>query len=384
MVRTLLAVGLALALIGSVSNDAVDSEARSAAAELAGRFKAVADNVAQAHVLQGVLDGQTVGAQSREYSVPATLMRQQAALVAVGLVKAAPSLLKLRDAAAARVQTQSVATPPAQQSGSAETLRDLGINADLLNKAGVLREASLDADIQALDPNDTPPPGPVWSAIQSKGTVNLASSMVTMPQYCLRIGIPSFGSAYSDAFQRGDVAEGVLGGLAPRDGEGQYPCVTRRGKTEQQSLDRDLTVHCLTRQNVRVLTCGSSAELADAVRFLNASATLDDMMRALVLNSPSEGLIWQRIAHARMGVERSYPATAWTETSTEGYERYDARLAAWFAAAASAPRALVIVLDCSAAMEDFDRRDIGLRVASSLLRSLGPADLVALGTHALH
>ena len=53
------------------------------------------------------------------------------------------------------------------------------------NKTGVLRQTSLDTDIQALDPNDTPPPGPVWSTIQSKGTVNLTSIILTMTQYCL-------------------------------------------------------------------------------------------------------------------------------------------------------------------------------------------------------
>ena len=42
-----------------------------------------------------------------------------------------------------------------------------------------------------------------------------------------------------------------------------------------------------------------------------------------------------------MVVERSYPATSSTETSTEGYERYDVRLAAWFAASDSASGGLV-------------------------------------------
>ena len=117
----------------------------------------------------------------------------------------------------------------------------------------------------------------------------------------------------------------------------------------------------------------------ELARFLKASAALDQEMRERVRvpPAPAGGLLWQRIAYADMGAERSFPAVVWKEAALEPYERYDPRLQSWFVAAASAPRALVVVLDTGAAMEEFDRRTIATRVVSGVLRSLGPADIVA-------
>ena len=361
-------------------------DAAEPALQLAALLRAVVDNVTQPHVLQDVLTGRSTGAQARTAEVSAALLRQQAVLWAEGIVSAGPALLRLRDAAA-QAQTQrwqaaaaeAAAVMPLHDAATpGQAMRDLGVDADMMRETGVLREASLDADVKALEPAATPPVGSVWSPLVSKGLVNIAGSVVTLPQYCLRVGVPSFGSAYSDASHRGDVAEGVLGGLAPRDAEGQYPCVTRRGNFEQQSLDSAMQIHCMTRLSARVLACGSSAELVDTAQFFNTSATLDSAMRTVLLRPPSAGLLWQRISHAYMGAERSFPAMVWTEGSTEPYERYDPRLQSWFWAAASAPRALVVVLDTGAAMEEFDRREIALRVVRAVIRSIGPADLIAL------
>ena len=385
--RVLIAV--LLFALGTGGDGEVAELARAAAEHLAARIREVAANVTHARVLQAALDGEVYGAQARSFSVNASLLRRQARLAEEGLVAAAaPSLLSLRDAAAKAQARAAEMYPPAQQQEPAsqsgpvaddlgEAMRAQGVDADRLREAGVLREAALDADVKALDPAAAVPTGSVWSPMLKGATVSMASSVVTMPQYCLRVGIPAFGSAFSDASHRGDVAHGVLGGLAPRADEGQYPCLTRRRMMEQQSLDSALPIRCLTRQNARVLTCGSAEELVDAVRFLNASATLDGTLRASLKAPPSVGLLWQRIAFARMGVERSFPAMVWTEGFKDAYERYDPRLQPWFWAAASAPRALVVVLDTGAAMEEFDRRDIALRLVSAVLRSVGPGDLVA-------
>ena len=398
--RVLIAVLMfALGTGGDGEEDILLAElARAAADQLEARIREVAANVTHARVLQAALDGEVYGAQARSYSVNASLLRRQSQLAEEGLVAAAaPSLLSLRDEAAqahkAEMYPPAQQQEPASQSGPGaddpgEAMRAQGVDADRLREAGVLREAALDADVKALDPAAAAPAGSVWSPMLKGATVSMASSVVTMPQYCLRVGIPDFGSAFSDESHRGDVAHGVLGGLAPRADQGQYPCLTRRkkmdgvgwilgGGPEQQSLDSALPIRCLTRQNARVLTCGSAEELVDAVRFLNASATLDGTLRASLKAPPSVGLLWQRIAFARMGVERSFPAMVWTEGSKDAYERYDPRLQPWFWAAASAPRALVVVLDTGAAMEEFDRRDIALRLVSAVLRSVGPGDLVA-------
>ena len=357
--------------------------ARSAAEQLADRLREVAVNLTHAHALQAALDGEVYGAQARAYSIPATLLRRQAKLAEQGLVgAAAPSLLRLRDAAAQAQPTPTAAAAPdapvpGGQDDPGAAMRAQGVDADRLREAGVLREAALDADVKALDAAAAAPAGSVWTSMLRDAPVNLASSVVTMPQYCLRVGLPDFGPAYSDASHRGDVAHGVLGGLAPRFDEGQYPCLTRQGNMGQQSLDSALPIRCLTRLNARVLTCGSAEELVDAVRFLNASATLDGMLRTALEAPVSAGLLWHRIAYTRMGVERSFPAMVWTQGAKDAYERYDPRLQPWFWAAASAPRALVVVLDTGAAMEEFDRRDIALRLVSGVLRSAGPSDLVA-------
>jgi hypothetical protein len=382
------AVFTALAPVsGQIDTAMAQHLANQVSRKLAADFRSLNHDVTQAHVLQAVLDGPTVGAQAQSYSLPGLLMRQQAGQVAEGLVASARSLLELRDATT-QAQATAGANSAEQQRKEAEAvmldsndriqaLQDLGVDADRLTRAGILREASLEADVQAIDPAVLPPAGSLWTS-QADRTVSVAGSVVTLPQYCLRIGIPSFGLAYTAAYHRGNIAEGVLGGLAPRPNEGQYPCVTRQGNLEQQSLDSSFSIQCLTRVNARVLTCGATGELVDTVRFLNATATLDSTLRSLLAVHASAGLLWQRIAHSRMGVERSFPAMLWKEGSTDAYERYDPRLQPWFWAAASAPRALVVVLDTGAAMEEFDRRDIALRVVSAVLRSVGPADLVAL------
>jgi hypothetical protein len=242
----------------------VQAQARGSAAQLAARIRLLADNVTRAAVLQDVIDGRrgAVGAQVRAYSIPASLLREQAGLAADGLVAAAPSLLRLRDAAAAaeRARRQAEAPSASAAAEAGGTLQDIGVDADQLRQTGVLREAALDADIKALDPAAVPPAGSFWSPFLSKGPVNLAGSAVTLPQYCLRVGTPSFGSAYSSPSQRDDVAAAILGGMAPGD-DGKYPCVTRNSNLEQQSLDASNPIYCLTRLNVRVVTCGSRAEM---------------------------------------------------------------------------------------------------------------------------
>ena len=367
-------------------------DATEAAEQLSVRIREVTQHVTQAHILQAVLDGPAFGAQNHTSAVSAGLLSQQRRLAAERLLSAAPSLLKLRDATAEAQQPHSdvaVPSPRRQATGASQQPADLvqalrrdGVDADTLSAAGVLREAGLDADVQSLDSTALPPTDSPWSVAGHEASV--AGSVVTMPQYCLRIGTPSFGPAYSSPLARDNIAEGLLGGLAPRADEGQYPCVTRNGKQEQQSLDSTLNILCFTRRNARVITCGSKAELIDIVRFLNASATLDGTMRGLLSapltphNTLASIVLWQRIAHADMGVERSFPGMVWRETSLDPYERYDSRLQPWFWAAASAPRALVVVLDTGAAMDEWDRHDLALRLVTAVFRSVGPADLIGL------
>lgn len=259
---------LVVALCVLLDGVQMQQQAQRAAAELAKRIRLVSDNVTQAHVLQRVIGGEqgAFGAQAQTYSVPASLVLEQAKIAADSLVAQAPSLLRLRDAAAQEHARQpemrrQADGPEASPNTTGGTLQDASIDADQLREAGVLREASLDADVQALDPAAVPSAGSIWGPFLSRGLVNFASSVVTLPQYCLRIGIPSFGSAYSSPSYRGDLAEAILGGLAPKDGEGTYPCVTRNRNLEQQSLDASVPIYCLTRLNVRVLTCGSKTEM---------------------------------------------------------------------------------------------------------------------------
>ena len=57
--------------------------------------------------------------------------------------------------------------------------------------------------------------------------------------------------------------------------------------------------------------------------------------------------------------------------------RYDARLQPWFWSALSPPRRIVVLMDKSGAMDEFDRFETASLTALSLIRTLGPADSAA-------
>mmetsp|Transcript_32861 Transcript_32861/g.73824 ORF Transcript_32861/g.73824 Transcript_32861/m.73824 type:complete len:740 (-) Transcript_32861:1127-3346(-) len=328
----------------------------------------VVNEAAAAQLLQGALRNATAGAEEINATVSADLVKTLAQQGSELLASSASLALGLRDQASAALQ-HNIPSALAAIQDDAELLQAAGADADVLHASGALTEADVPSDVSAMKPVVDP---------RFRAPVTLDSSAVKIPQYCLRVGSPAFGSTYSNN-QVGDLRAAILGGLAPLTG-GKYECLGTDGNLRQPSLDPAVSIYCLTRVKAKVLLCSSAKQVAAAAALINATHSLEPWMRSTLgsAEAASHGVVWQSVALAGSGIERFYPGTVWMQQNLPGYERSDPRMQSWFLAAASAPRSLVLVLDTGGSMDEFDRQYMGKQVASSLVASLGPADSVAL------
>ncbi|EKX51348.1 hypothetical protein GUITHDRAFT_161682 [Guillardia theta CCMP2712] len=319
-------------------------------------------------LLQAALKNATAGAEETNGTVSKDLVRSIARDSSQLLASTASLAIKLRDEASNALRRN---IPPnlASIQDDAQLLQAAGADADALHASGALTEADVPSDVSAKKTVQDP---------RFHAPVTLDSSVVKIPQYCMRIGSPAFGSTYSNN-RAGDLREAILGGLAPLTG-GKYECLGTDGNLQQPSLDPAIALYCLTRVKAKVLLCSTAQRVSAAALLINATHSLDPWMKATLgsAQAASLGVVWQRIAMADSGIERFYPGTVWMEQNLPGYERFDPRMQSWFLAAASAPRSVVFVLDTGGSMDEFDRQYVGKQVTLSLLGSLGPADSVAL------
>jgi hypothetical protein len=100
-------------------------------------------------------------------------------------------------------------------------------------------------------------------------------------------------------------------------------------------------------------------------RYICVTEALDAVFKA---NDPDRNLPWQYVG-INKGYHRQYPASLRTGT-------YDARSRPWYTGASSGPKDVVLVLDISGSMAEFDRISLMKDAAKTVLASLTINDYV--------
>lgn len=366
------------------SNANVVTDATSATNTLVTLFFNFGARVLGSSQLQNAFDG-SLGFEPATVPITRAYVAQQANTIGAILAKPASQVLALRDEAAA-VWSETSVDVNADMSDE-DQLEQAGVNADQLRSLNLLYDASLEADVKALNPSDN---------VRFAASVSTGRSVVTVPQYCVRVGRPLFGPSF-DTGHSGDLSKAVLGGMAPY--EGDYECLTEEKASRQPSLDPATTLHCLSRAGARVMSCGTASQMAALAVAINVTARLDSAMRGVLSDASATGIGWQRIAHVQSGMQRMFPAILFKQVVLPAYLRVDPRTEPWFNAAVYAPRALVVVLvrcpvllatmpgthekrssfqDTGAGMDEFDRSGIAMEFLDIFLRSLTASDSVAV------